>query len=191
MSTSDLAQVTSAPGRLCINPTDLTLAFPHGGTSLGEVGEIGITIASGFYDIDAEEFGGRIVESVWTGENVWLACTLRQWDETAVGTIFPNTTTGTLSKRVGLKGWEQVASPVRPGSLLSARSVKLLFSPLDPQRNRAAIFYRALPKAPETAALDAMITSRQAFKGCVFLAIPDASSPARVHRIDFLKDLSV
>lgn len=190
MSTADLAQVLSAPGRLCINPTNLTLAFPHGGTALGEVYKIEVLITNAYFDVEAEEYGGRIVESLWTGENVALACILRQWDETAMGTIFPNTTTGTLSKRVGLKGWEQVTSPVRPGSLVSARSVKLLFSPFDAQRNRAAILYRALPKVNDSVTLNQMLPTRQEI-GAVFLAIPDASSPSRVHRIDFLKDLEV
>ncbi len=38
MGTTDVSQVLRVPGRLCINPTNLATAWPHGGTGLGVVG---------------------------------------------------------------------------------------------------------------------------------------------------------
>ena len=189
MSARDINQVLQSPGRLCINPTDLTIAFPHGGTELGAVYRAYCQQTTGYFDVHAEEFGGAIVESIWSGENFAFGAILRQWDETAIGTVFPNTVTGSTTARVGLKHWSDAASPVRPGHLLSGRSVKLLFSPDDPVNCRAVILYRALPKVTESLTLALRLNERQEIP-VLFVAIPDAAS-SRVARVDFLKELSV
>lgn len=189
MATADLNQCLAVPGRLCINPTDLTTAFPHGGTALGEVYGARGMFTSGYFDVTAEEYGNRVVESVYSGENIAFAAILRQWDEAAVGAVFPNTTaSGTKSQRVSVKGWEDAASPVRPGHLASGRSVKLLFSPLDSDRCRALILYRALPRVADSLDLRFQLNVRQEIP-VMFLGIPDTSS--RVFRVDFLRDLAV
>ncbi len=190
MSARDINQALQSPGRLCIAPTDLTLAFPHGGTELGSVYRAYCQQTTGYFDVKAEEYGGAIVESIWSGENYAFGAILRQWDETAIGTVFPNTATGATTKRVGVKHWSDVASsPVRPGHLLSSRSVKLLFSPDDPANCRAVILYRALPKVSESLTLALRLNERQEIP-VLFVAIPDASA-SRVARVDFLKELSV
>lgn len=188
MATADLNQVLQVPGRLCISPTDLTTAFPHGGTALGEVYQATAMQTSSWFDVRAEEFGGIPVDSVFSGESWVFGAVLRQFDETAIGTVFPNTVTGTTTKRVGIKSWFDAASPVRPGTLGSSRSVKLLFSPLDSDRNRAVIFYRAMPRVADTMAL-ALAFNKRVEVPVLFVAMPDASS--RLVRIDFLKELSV
>lgn len=188
MSTADLSQVLQTPGRLCIGPTSLTGSFPYGGTALGSTSKIVITRTSGYYDVEAEELGGTVVESVWCGEQYALGCYFRQWDETALGTVYENTTTGTTSKRVTIKHWLDNSGGTEPGALLSARSVKLLFVPDDPDRNRAVIFYRALPRTADVVEYFQNVRNRIETPA-VFLAIPDASS--RVMRMDFLRDLSV
>jgi hypothetical protein len=188
MSTADLAQVLQTPGRLCISPTSLSGSFPYGGTSLGSVREIRVARTSGYYDVSAEELGGQVVESVWSGENYALGCYLRQWDETALGTVFENTLTTGTSKHVAVKHWMDASGGTEPGGLLSARSVKLLFVPDDTDRNRSVIFYRALPRLAEVTEILMNVRNRVEFPA-VFLAIPDATS--RVCRIDFLRDLAV
>ena len=188
MATADLNQVMQVPGRLCIGPTDLTTAFPHGGTALGEVYQAVATQTSSWFDVRAEEFGGIPVDAVFSGESWVFGAVLRQFDETAIGTVFPNTVTGTTTKRVGIKSWLDAASPVRPGALASSRSVKLLFSPLDPIRNRAVIFYRAMPRVTETLNL-ALAFNKRVEVPVLFVAMPDATS--RLVRVDFLKELAV
>jgi len=188
MSTLDLAQVLQTPGRLCIGPTTLTTTFPYGGTALGSTREIRVVRTTGYYDVDAEELGGQVVESVWSGENYALGCYFRQWDETALGTVLENTTTGSTSKRVTVKHWMDNSGGTEPGALLSARSVKLLFVPDDPDRNRAVIFYRALPRTADVVEHFMNIRNRVETPA-VFLAIPDSQS--RVYRCDFIRDLSV
>lgn len=188
MSTADLNQSLSAPGRLVINPTSLSGSFPYGGTQIGEVRDVRVVITGGWFDVEAEEFGGAIVESVWSGENVALGCYLRQFDETAVATVFPNTKTGTTTKRVAVTHYMDAASPVRPGHLLSSRGVKLLFVPFDVDRVRAVYFSRALPRTNESVALQRALGVREEIPA-LFLAIPNASG--KVYQIDFIREITL
>ena len=188
MSTADLHQSLTSPGRLVINPTDKTAAFPYGGTQIGEVREVRAVITGGWFDVEAEEYGGAIVESVWSGENVAIGCYLRQFDETAVAAVFPNTKTTGTSKRVAVTHWSDAASPVRPGHLLSSRSVKLLFVPFDVDRVRCVYFSRALPRTNESVALQKALGVREEIPA-LFLAIPSTTS--KVYQIDFLRDLTL
>lgn len=188
MSAADLNQALSAPGRLVINPTDLTATYPYGGTQLGETREVRAILTGGWFDVEAEEYGGAIVESVWSGENVALGCFLRQFDETAVATVFPNTKTGATTKRVAITHWMDAASPVRPGHLLSARGVKLLFVPFDVDRIRCVYFSRATPRTNEVVALEKALGTREQTPA-VFLAIPSAA--AKVYQIDFLREITL
>ena len=190
MSTADLNQALTAPGRLVINPTDKTAAFPYGGTQLGEVREVRTVITGGWFDVEAEEFGGAIVESVWSGENIALGCYLRQFDETAGATVFPNTKTTGTSKRVAITSYNDAASPVRPGHLLSSRGVKLLFVPFDVDRVRCVYFNRALPRTNESMTLQRALGIREEIPA-LFLAVPKSSSSMLTYQIDFLRDLTL
>lgn len=193
MAAADLNAVLYAPGRLCIAPTNLALPFPHGGTALGTCGSIEVVHAVGHHDIEAEELGAMVVQSVVTFEAFMLSGVLRDLDADALATIFPNTRTGTLTKAPGIRHWLDAetagqSSVIRPGSTIAGRGVKLLFSPLDPDRVRGVIFYRALPRVREQAAAAKSFRdpNEQPF---IFLAIPDASS--RVARDDYLAELSL
>ncbi len=188
MSTADLNQALTAPGRLCVNPTSLSGSFPYGGTALGETRGIQVRIFGGYFDVEAEEFGGAIVESVWSGENVALGGYLRQFDETAIGKVFPNTAVGTTTKRVGMRHWMDASTPSRPGHLLSSRSCVLLWVPLDVDRVRSVILYRALPAVEAQLTLSKALGAREEIP-FVFSGIPD--STMRVYKMDFLREISL
>lgn len=188
MATADLNQCLQVPGRLVINPTSLSAAYPYGGTELGAVHQVGVRRTSASFDITATEYGSAIVETVQGGENWVLGAYLRQFDEDAIAAVFPNTSTGATSKRVKVTHWMDDASPVRPGSLGSARSVKLLFVPYDTDRSRAVYFYRALPRVEEQWEMALAVDARVEVP-VLFVAIPDAS--ARVAVVDFLRDITL
>ena len=105
MATEDLAEVLSAPGRLCIGPTDLSAAFPHGGTALGSVREVELGRTYAWYDVTAEEFGQIVVERFLTHEACFIRGILRQYDPDAVGALFPNVRTGTKTREAGMLHW--------------------------------------------------------------------------------------
>ena len=189
MALADLPQIMQVPGRLCITPTNLALPFPHGGTALGEVHNAVVMPTQSWFTVRAEEFGALPVETVFSGESWAFGCTLRQWDNDAMAAVFPNITTGATTKRAGVRHWlDQSSSQKRPGAIGSAMGVKLLFSPLDPDRNRAVILYRAIPRVGEALSLALAFDTRQEVP-VLFVAIPDSTS--RLGRIDFLRELSV
>ncbi len=188
MATADLNQCLQVPGRLVINPTDLTAAYPYGGTELGAVHQIAVRRTAGSFDVMASEYGGAVVETIQGGENWALAAYLRGFDNDAISTVFPNTATGTTTKRRGVKHWMDAASPVRPGSLGSARSVKLLFAPYDVDRCRAVYFFRALPRVEETWEMALSVDTRVEVP-VVFVAIPNASLKVAV--ADFLREITL
>lgn len=191
MAAADLNLVLASPGNLCVNPTDLSLPFPHGGTALGSVREPFVDAAPSWFDVTAEEYGGQVVESIFCGESFLIRGFLRYDDPDALSTLNPNTKTGARSKAPGIRHWldAQVAGDTTfyPGMKASDRAVKLLFSPLDTSRSKAVLLYRALPRAEVSSV-------PRAFGGKVerpflFLAIPD--STLRVYRDDFLVELAL
>lgn len=188
MATADLHAVLQVPGRLVVNPTSLSAAYPYGGTELGSVHQIGVRRVAATYDVTAMEYGGAIVESIQGGENWALAAYLRQFDNDAIAAVFPNTTTGTSTKRVAVSHWMNAASPVRPGSLVSSRSVKLLFVPYDVDRHRAVYLYRALPRVEETWEMALAVDTRVEVP-VVFVAIPDTGG--KVATIDFIREITL
>ena len=184
MATTNLAECLSAPGRICVNPTNLATAFPHGGTALGAVRAVKTRRIVTKVPIRDEAFGQEIRDFVWGGENYILAFILRQWDATGVATLFPNTATGTTSNRVGIES----PGSVRPGTLGSTFAVKLLFSPLDPERVPAVILYSAIPFTEDTTELDHAAQKRQEV-ACVVHAVRDTAD--KIWQAKFLKDITL
>lgn len=188
MATADLNQCLQAPGRLVINPTDLSAAYPYGGTELGAVHQIGVRRTAGSFDVIASEYGGAVVETIQGGENWVLGAYLRDFDNDAIATVFPNTATGTTTKRRGVKHWADAASPVRPGAKGSDRSVKLLFAPYDVDRCRAVYFFRALPRVEEQWEMRLAVDERVEVP-VLFVAIPDSTLNVAV--VDFLREITL
>lgn len=150
MGTASADSVLLVPGRLAKNPTDLTTAYPHGGTALGVVADVILEPRVRTEEIAAEELGGAPAEVLYLGEAWRLAVLLRQWDVDAIDAIFPNVTqTGTGNVRRTI----QMVGNVYPGYLLSSRACKLVFTPDDSTRP-GLLVQRALPALRPTAALN-------------------------------------
>ena len=65
MSTGSVRDVLRVPGKLVINPTDITAAFPHGGTELGLTRDSEMRFGIKTELVHAEEWGNQPVESVY------------------------------------------------------------------------------------------------------------------------------
>jgi hypothetical protein len=143
---SNPRNISTIPGKLVLNPTSLTAAYPGGGTELGIVQDIVLTIEQPYKFIEAEEFGGQRVEAVVTREGCALGAVLRAWDKDALNRVFPNTALGAVT------GKRKVSAPgtIRPGEKLSDRSVVLVFWPDDRDRHPFFVMWRALPAIQET-----------------------------------------
>ena len=183
MATADPRLVKHAFGRLCIAPTNLAAAFPHGGTALGLTAEVNFRPVQRMREVRAEEFGGEVVEIIVGREDVVLAATIRGWDSDALQRVFVRTAAGTSGERV-------VSYPgsVRAGTLGSDRSVVLLFSPRNTEHHPAILIYRAVPIVDESVSIP-LAQKREIVAQVVFRGIRDASD--RVYACGRLEDLSL
>lgn len=183
MAASNPRNLSTFPGKLVTNPTSLTATYPGGGTELGIVQDIVVTIEQPYKFIEAEEFGGQRVEGVVTKEGCTVGAILRSWDKDAVQRLFPNTAAGAVT------GKRKVTSPgtIRPGEKLSDRSVVLVFWPDDRDRHPFFVMRRALPALKETAEI-ALRLDEEFGLPMLFFGIQDTSS--RLYDFGLAHDIS-
>lgn len=192
MADHDLDDVLRVGGRLCINPTDKTQDFPHGGTALGVISDV---VWKPIFKTEAslaadDKFAGSAQEHYFLGEDGILGVELRQWHNDVINTIFPNTTLGTSGLRI-IGDADHSATPFRPGRRLSGRAVKLLFSPDDQDNHPAVLFPKAVPMLEETAELNLVVIDEYRLL-VLFHALWDTSTtPPRLYRWGKLGDLTL
>ena len=184
MAAPDVTRAMRVKGRLCIDPTDFSTAWPHGGTGLGMVRDVAVRNGRMTEQITAEEFGVEVIDVIDLGESWVLAATLREWDADALAKVFPAGKAGaTTTERV-----VEYPKSYRAGTLLSSSTVKLLFTPDDQTIHPAVLFYRALPLVEETAELSFQL-GLDLVVPVMFVAIRDAS--ANMVQVGLLEDLTV
>jgi len=137
------------PGQLCVDATDLTAAFPHGGTALGEVADAVLIREAPVQLISAEEFGNEPVEAVSGGEAWSLAASLRSWNKQAYSEFFLNAAAGGTSGHPLVQG----SGTNRAGYLYSARSAVFVFSPMNLDLHPMVVFYKGMPMVEDTSEL--------------------------------------
>jgi hypothetical protein len=135
------------PGRFSVNPSDLTIAYPHGGTALGEKRAATVEPNQDYEVVLAEEFGGEVVEAIDAAGEGWaIAAIMRGYDDDVISRFFPNTAVGTVTQR------RLITAPgtVRAGRLMSASSVVLVFTPDALDDQPMFVFHRAIPMLKST-----------------------------------------
>lgn len=167
MANPDVVNIRTLRGWLCKNPTNLSIPFPHGGTPIGLVRDGAFRPGIRTRIITAEEFGGTAVEGIYAGESCVLTCLLREFDEDAMVSVFPNYTTVVRYA----PGDDR---DVRPGNLSTDRKIALLFSPRDLDDNPFIILYVAMPLVQEAMELQLML-STEATMAVMFQGIPDGA----------------
>ncbi len=184
MALPNATQILRVPGRLCINPTDLSAAFPHSGTAIGIASQIRIITGIEEARVTAEEFGGQAVEAILGKRDYFLGCLLRQWDNDAIGMLFGD------DSSAGASGDRIISWPGtdRAGYQLSGRSVKLCFTADRQTEHPSVLVYKAIPLYAEAEALRLTVLAELAMP-VVFLGIRDGSS--RVAAMGLLSDLSL
>lgn len=185
MATGAARDVRFVPGKLVMNPTDLTAAYPYGGTELGLTAAVLFKPGIMSRQHGAEEWGGTVVESTFTGQVALISCVLRSFDKDALAKVFPNTATGDQTGRVGLDG-RVSASANLPGYRMSNKAVKLLWVPDDLVENEAILIYNAIPGVDEAAEL-ALSINVEFGTPVFFLASVD--SQKRICKVAPLEDL--
>jgi hypothetical protein len=144
---SDVEGVLFNGGRLAINPTDLSGAWPYGGTELGVASFVRAFPRFLSQSYEREQDNG-IQHVAYLGERWRVGALLEQWNNDAAAAVFPNTRLATGDRIL-----------TSPGQALSAgqspTSVKLLIAPFDEwEDGQALILYDAVPLIEETAELN-------------------------------------
>lgn len=188
MATSNPRNIRRFRGRLTWNPTDLTTAFPHGGTELGLVRDLIFRFGIETEEIRAEEWGNVPTEYVYKGSSAFLTAILREFDNDAIGVIFPDTPTGSVTGDQIIRGAVSTADVTIGGTLLSTLSGVLVVSPDSPESQEFLVLYNALPLVEETSQLQISAGDEMGI-AVVFRAIPDASH--RMWNIGKRRDLSL
>ena len=142
--TPDVLKALRVPGQLILNPTNLATARPHGGLSMGLIKDVKWRRVPRYFEIEAEEFGGEVVEQIWQGESWLLVFALRSTDVDAISAAFPNSNLSTTT------GKRRVTAPgtIREGIGLTTTPIKLLFSP-DDAKNHECVYFRAAAPVSE------------------------------------------
>lgn len=181
MSTSDRI---FAPSRICINPTDLSAAWPHDGTDLGYVRNVVATCEAEQREIVAAEWGREVVDAVEGGE-VWrVSFALRGASPTALASVFLG------FDALGTDGWGRMIHPSAtrlPGRTRAQDAVALLVEPLDPDNGPCTYLAGAIPK--RAAQLDMTCALREELSyGASFVAGRAANGLSTFHGL--LADLA-
>ncbi len=188
MATSNPRNIRRFRGRLTWNPTDLTTVFPHGGTELGLVRDSRFRFGIATEEIRAEEWGNVPTEYVYKGSSAFLAAILREFDNDALGVIFPDTPTGSATSDQILRGAVSGSGVTLGGTLLSIQSGVLVVSPESPETQEFLVLYNAIPMPEETAELQ-ISAGEELGMAVVFRAVPDVTH--RMWNIGKRRDLSL
>lgn len=139
MATAAVTQAIRVPGKLIVNPTDLSTASAYGGTELGLVRDVTFTRTDETRRvIRAGEFGGEFSSVVRGGVGWAGSFGIRGLDADAMSTLFPNTFVAGGDTNLREPGTTQA------GMLADDDAVVLLFDPLDTNLP-GVLFFKAIP----------------------------------------------
>ena len=149
MTAGDTTRTIRAPGRLIVGPTNLSAAYPHGGTEVGKTQAVIIQSLGTGFRVEAEGLG-EATDILETSNHFIFACTLRGWDDDAIEKFFSGTSAvGAVS---GHRVYETPGT-VTPGASALSRALILLYVPDDPIHVPAVLIYRGIPDWSENAEL--------------------------------------
>jgi len=182
MSAPNVSNIYRSPGRLVKNPTDLSAAYPHGGTEIGIARDMLFRPNIKTRQIVAEEFKTP-VEVLFTGSSPIMAGVMRTWDNDIMTTLFPETQTSSRGD-VGVLG----SVSTRGGKKMSSRAITLLFSPMAVDLHKHILIYNAIPVVEEAFEMKLSLAEELGIP-FFFQAAPDAAG--RMYAIDLRANLTL
>lgn len=171
MATANSLNVRNVAARVVKDPTDLSAAFPYGGT------ELGLTMRNRFSpnivtrETTREEWGGASASAHYLSERGLLAMVVRDMDPDMVAAIFPNT--ASVNGHTVIRGGFATSQNL-PGYDLSGLSGKILLAPLDPAAHEGVLLFNGLPVIDEDFSAEYGINSEVGI-GLAWLALPDST----------------
>lgn len=189
MATPNPQNIKRVAGVLVANPTDLSIAPPHGGVELGLTRSLIFRTGIKSTQVTAEELGGTSVESYYVGENVVFSAILREFDPDAIVDIFPTASVGASGDPM-IQYQPDGSHQSRPGMRLSSKSIKLLFVPKADDNHPYVLVYKALPAVEETSEIKLSFADEVGIP-VMFVGIPDDASGRKVYQIGRKEDISL
>jgi hypothetical protein len=172
MAAPNLSRVVRIPGRVIVNPTNLALPYPYGGTELGIHRDVELRFNDEFHFPDAEEYANAI-EGIYCGGTTELKCTVRGLDVDALRYLFIDSTIGSygILLEEGVFG----AGAVRAGTLMSSIfNIKIMFVPKDTDRHPCVLLYQAIPMIEPDSGIELQLKEEVGIE-MRFRSLPDAT----------------
>jgi len=144
MAAGNATRVLRAPGKLIVNPSDLGLDYPYGGTEVGKTKLVVLTSHGTGLRVECEGLGGEPSDILEAPANYVFACMLRGWDDDAIATLFSDNAVAGGGAVSGHALFREPHLRVGGSSALS-RSVSLLYVPDDPVHAPSVLIYRGVP----------------------------------------------
>jgi len=145
----DVAHVIRATGRIVLDPTNLSAAYPHGGVEIGLVRLCVLQPVVARFRVISEGLG-EATDIVASREYVF-ACVLRGWDDDAIRMLMPGGYAAGSSSQHAV--FRRPGTTV-PGASALSRAMILLFVPDDPIHVPALLIYRAVPDWQQGASIN-------------------------------------
>lgn len=149
MAAGNVMRTIRAPGRMVVNPTDLRVDYPYGGTELGLTRAVIVQPLGSPFRVETEGLGEAT--DVLEGVNRWVVgFFLRGFDDDALSILLSDyTDTGAVTGHAHMK----VPNRAQPGASALRRARKLLFVPDDPVHVPAVLVFRGVPDFEDGAQL--------------------------------------
>lgn len=165
-------------------PTDLSAAFPHGGTPLGVTRDQELRVGARYHEEIAQEWSA-VNRVLYCGSRGVFAAVLRSYDSDAFALLYPEQATGAVSQTSG-PAPDVNDDAKRAGRFLTGAVI--LFSPVALETQPAVLLYNALPMLDESAKLQVSLKVEMATAFMWALA-PD--SAGRTYAVNKIADLSL
>ncbi len=146
MAAGNVARILRGPGRLVIGPTNLSNAYPYGGTEVGKTTLCALQSFGTPFRVESEGLG-EAIDILEGNKRFVFGCFLRGWDDDAVDKFnsSSNYSAGGTTQHAVLK---EPGSKV-PGETAIGRAVILLYVPDDLIHVPALLIYRGIATWPE------------------------------------------
>jgi len=135
------SRTVRASGKLVVGPTNLSAAFPYGGTQVGRSKLVVVQSFGEPYRIEGEGIG-RATDVLEPEKRHMFSCILRGWDDDAVDLLLNDgdTVGGTSGHAV-----YSVPGSATPGRSALSRAIMILYVPDDLVHVPAVLVYAGIP----------------------------------------------
>ena len=167
MSTIQGQRVTTIPGRIVLNPTNMSAAFPYSGTVLGSIRSVRFEPGLGTFSVIAEEWG-IATQNYYKGETGRLLAVMRELDNDLLTHLFRGDGAGATT------GGREVSPTVLANAAGAAVPDSVIYFAPYSDAHHGVILYRAKAMVQEAGAIN---FSNRAEVGLAVAweALPDAT----------------